>query len=263
MPPTNTFRIAEAVQEMSVTTSAPSAEFGRQSGAQVNVITKSGTDQFHGSAFWFNRNDKLQATDFFTNKFGGTKNPLRRNQYGATLGGPIKQDKTFFFYSWEGLDQSNPIPTAAVVPTAAQRAAVKDPIATSLLQFYPLPTDPSQPAGTTNYIGNLPQTAKDNTHLARIDHSISDKDRLMGRYIWFGGETLTAVGLPTNGTRNLPRTQNLALTETHTFLTDVFRGNAPASRAMRPIPRCRTPASTPLPVSGRAGHRGCRRKSGR
>jgi len=74
--PTNNFRISDAIQEMSVITSAPSAEFGRLSGAQVNVVTKSGSDQFHGGAFWFNRNDTLQAADFFTNKFGGTKNGL-------------------------------------------------------------------------------------------------------------------------------------------------------------------------------------------
>jgi hypothetical protein len=101
--PNNNFRIAEAVQELSVITTAPSAEFGRQSGAQVNVVTKSGTNLLHGSLFEFIRNDKLQATDFFTNKLGGTKNPLHRNQYRASLGGPIKKDKTFFFYSWEAL----------------------------------------------------------------------------------------------------------------------------------------------------------------
>ena len=69
--PTDSYRIAEAVQEVSVITTAPSAEFGRQSGAQVNVVTKSGTNQLHGSAFWFVRNDALQAADFFTNKLGG------------------------------------------------------------------------------------------------------------------------------------------------------------------------------------------------
>src|SRR6266853_1579699 len=89
---TNNLRIAEAVREFSVTTSAASAEFGRQSGAQVNMVTKSGTNQFHGSLFEFLRNDKLQAADFFTNKLGGTKNILRRNQYGGSLGGPIIKD---------------------------------------------------------------------------------------------------------------------------------------------------------------------------
>ena len=206
------FRIAEAVQELSVVTTAPSAEFGRQSGAQVNVVTKSGTNLFHGSLFEFNRNDKLQATDFFTNKLGGTKNPLHRNQYGASIGGPIRKNKTFFFYSWEALQQSNPIPTTAVVPTVAQRNSVTDPIAKSLLQYFPLPTDPTQAAGKTNFVGNFAQNSNDNTHLVRIDHTLSDKDHLMGRYIWFGGTTLSASSLPTNGTSNTAGSQNLAIT---------------------------------------------------
>src|SRR5260370_23491703 len=97
------FRIAEAVQELSVVTTVPSVEFGRQSGAQVNVVTKGGTNQFHGSLFEFNRNDKLQATDFFTNKLGGTKNPLHRNQYGASICGPIPKNQTVFFSSLASL----------------------------------------------------------------------------------------------------------------------------------------------------------------
>ena len=220
--PTDSYRIAEAVQEVSVITTAPSAEFGRQSGAQVNVVTKSGTNQLHGSAFWFVRNDALQAADFFTNKLGGQKNVLHRNQYGGSLGGPIRKDRSFFFYSWEGLQLVSPSPTTAIVPTQAQRDAVRDPIARNILQFYPLPTDPSKPAGTINYVGNLPQSRDDNTHLARIDHTISDKDRLMGRYLWFGGSTVDAVTLPNNSRTNRPGSQNLALTETHTFSPRFF-----------------------------------------
>jgi len=219
---TNSYRMADAVQELSIITTAPSAEFGRQSGAQVNVVTKSGTNRLHGSAFWFVRNDALQAADFFTNKLGGTKNVLRRNQYGGTLGGPIRKDRSFFFYSWEGLQQTNPSPTTAVVPTQAQRDAVVDPIARNLLQFFPLPTDPSKPAGSQNYVGNLPQSSDDNTHFVRIDHTISNKDRLMGRYIWFGGNTVAAVTLPNNSTMNAPGSQNVALTETHTFSARMF-----------------------------------------
>jgi len=223
--PTNNFRIAEAVQELSVITTVPSAEFGRQSGAQVNVVTKSGTNEFHGDLFEFFRNDKLQAADFFTNKLNGTKNVLRRNQYGAYVGGPIVKNKTFFLYSWEALQQTNPLPTAATVPTAAQRASIKDPIAANLVKFFPLPTDPTQPAGKVNYVGNLAQSANDNTHLARIDHYISDRDRLMGRYIWFGGDTKSTQNpatLPGYSTLNKPGTQNLAVTETHTFSPTFF-----------------------------------------
>lgn len=221
--PLNSFRIADAVQEFSVITTAPSAEFGRQSGAQVNVVTKSGTNQFHGSAFWFVRNDKLQAADFFTNKLGGKKNPLRRNQYGATLGGPIRKDKTFFFYSWEGLKERNPLPTTAVVPTAAQRASVVDPIARKLLDYYPLPTVPGAAAGTTNYVANVPRLTNDNTHLVRIDHNFSTSNRLSGRYIWYGGTVVAAGGLPnTGGNTNTPGSQSLSITDTHTFSPTFF-----------------------------------------
>jgi hypothetical protein len=218
--PTNNFRIAEAVQELSVITTVPSAEFGRQSGAQVNVVTKSGTNEFHGDLFEFFRNDKLQARDFFTNKLNGTKPILRRNQYGAYIGGPIVRNKTFFLYSWEALQQTNPVPAAAIVPTAAQRASIKDPYAANLIKYWPLPTDPTQPAGKVNYVGNLAQSANDNTHLVRIDEYFSDKDRLTGRYIWFGGNTTAAQSpatLPGYSTTNTPGTQNLAVTETHTF----------------------------------------------
>ena len=96
------FRITDAVQEFAVQTSVATAEFGRGTGGQVSIVTKSGTNLFHGSAFEYFRNSNLDAADFFTNRLGGTKNPLHRNQYGATFGGPIFKDKTFFFLSWEG-----------------------------------------------------------------------------------------------------------------------------------------------------------------
>jgi hypothetical protein len=220
--PLNSFRIADAVQELSVMTSAWSAEFGRQSGAQVNVVTKSGTNQFHGTAFWFIRNDALNAADFFTNKVGGTKNILRRNQYGLTFGGPIIRDKTFFFYSWEALQQKNPLPTTGTVPTQAQRDAIRDPIAREIVKFFPLPTLPNAAAGSLNYVGNLDQSANDNTHLVRIDHTLTSKDRLSGRYIWFGGDTLAAVTLPNNGTKNTPGSQTLAVSDVHTFSPTFF-----------------------------------------
>jgi hypothetical protein len=86
------FRITDAVQEFAVQTSVATAEFGRGTGGQVNIVTKSGTNQFHGTAFEYLRNSVLDAADFFTNKNGGTKNPLHRNQYGGTIGGPILKE---------------------------------------------------------------------------------------------------------------------------------------------------------------------------
>ncbi|HEX4164341.1 MAG TPA: TonB-dependent receptor [Bryobacteraceae bacterium] len=216
--PTQSYRIAEAIQEFSVLTTGYSAEFGRASGAEVNVVTKSGTNQFHGSLFEFSRNDAFQANSFFTNKLNGTKNLLRHNQYGGTVGGPIKRDKTFFFYSYERYDETASTPTTAIVPTAAQRASVLDPIARNLLAYYPLPTLPNAAAGTTNYVGNVPAITKDNTHLIRIDHTFSDKDHLTGRYIDYFGNTFSGGSLPTTGgVYNVPNQQNAVLSEVHTF----------------------------------------------
>ena len=86
------FRLTDAVQEFAVQTSVATAEFGRGTGGQVSIVTKSGSNQFHGSAFEYLRNSVLDAADFFTNKNHGTKNPLHRNQYGGTVGGPVLKD---------------------------------------------------------------------------------------------------------------------------------------------------------------------------
>jgi hypothetical protein len=101
----NQFRLTDAVQEFAVQTSVASAEFGRGSGAQINIVTKTGSDHFHGSAFEYFRDPRLNAADFFTNKLGGQQSELRRNQFGATLGGPLRPGQTFYFASYEGFRQ--------------------------------------------------------------------------------------------------------------------------------------------------------------
>src|SRR5262249_46496294 len=156
------FRITDAVQEFAVQTSVATAEFGRGTGGQVSIVTKSGTNQFHGSVFEFLRNDALDAADFFTNRSGGKKAPLHRNQYGGTFGGPIMKNKTFFFGSWEGFRQVSPQVSSTRVPTDAERATVTDPISKALLQFWPAAN--AQRAGqTNNFIANVSATTFDNT----------------------------------------------------------------------------------------------------
>src|SRR6266478_2983 len=189
------FRITDAVQEFAVQTSVATAEFGRGTGGQVSIVTKSGTNQFHGTVFEYLRNSVLDAADFFTNKNHGTKNPLHRNQYGATLGGPIWKDKTFFFASWEGFRQVAPTPSSTIVPTDAQRASVTDPISKALLQFWPT----ANTAGTNNFFTNVRATTFDNTGLIRIDHRFNEKDQLTGRWAEYEGATFTPGLLPLLG----------------------------------------------------------------
>src|SRR5712671_6020066 len=212
------FRITDAVQEFAVQTSVATAEFGRGTGGQVNIVTKSGTNKFHGTAFEYLRNSVLDAADFFTNKNGGTKNPLHRNQYGATLGGPILKDKLFFFLSYEGFRQVATTVSTTRVPTAAERATVTDPISKSLLQFWPAPTNLNAPAGTNNFIANVGATLYDETGLAKVDYNITEKDHLSARWAQYGGTVFTPGALPLlGGNANSPVSDSGVLDYTHTF----------------------------------------------
>jgi hypothetical protein len=116
----------EGIQEFKLITNNFNAEFGRNANAQVQIVTKGGTNEFHGAAYEFLRNDALNARDYFDRT--GKASPLRRNQFGATLGGPVEKDKLFFFGHYEGVQIRGAGGTRSlVVPTAAQRAAVTDP----------------------------------------------------------------------------------------------------------------------------------------
>jgi len=211
------FRITDAVQEFAVQTSVATPEFGRGTGGQVSIVTKSGTNEFHGSAFEFLRNDALDAADFFTNRSGGKKPPLRRNQYGATFGGPIVKNKTFVFGSWEGFRQVNPQVSSTRVPTDAERATVTDPISKSLLQFWPAP-NAQRPGVTNNFIANVSSTTFDNTYLGKVDHNFSEKDHLSFRWTEYRGSVFTAGALPVlDGNANVPVSKSGVLNETHIF----------------------------------------------
>src|SRR5207253_7925081 len=132
----NTGNIApnpDSVQEFRVITNSYSAEYGRFASRVINIITKSGTNQLHGSLFEFLRNNDLNA-----NTWGSLlgRPPLHRNQFGGSIGGPIRKDKTFFFGTYSGLRQiTNQFYNSSVVPTALERAG-------NFSQSKPLPTDP-------------------------------------------------------------------------------------------------------------------------
>ena len=217
------FRITDAVQEFAVQTSVATAEFGRGTGGQVNIVTKSGTNQFHGTAFEYLRNSVLDARDFFTNKNGGTKNPLHRNQYGGTFGGPVLKDKLFFFASYEGFRQVAPQVSSTRVPTAAERATVTDPISKSLLQFWPAPN--FNVTGTTgnNFISNVPSLTFDESGLAKVDYAFSEKDHLSIRWAQYGGTTFTGGAIPAEGgNANSPGSDSGLIDYTHTFSSRVL-----------------------------------------
>jgi hypothetical protein len=125
------------VSEFKVDNSTFSAEYGRNSGAIVNVATRSGVNRMHGEAFGFYRDDRFDSRNYF-NPQPNVKSPFNRKQFGANLGGPIRQNKTFYFLSYEGLRHTQGVDLNSGVLTEAQRAAVTDPVSKNLLAYIPL-----------------------------------------------------------------------------------------------------------------------------
>ncbi len=181
----------ESIGEFQTLTNSYGAQFAGN-GAVVNAVSKTGTNALHGTAYDFLRNDKLDADSFF-HAPTGVKQPLRRNQYGGSLGGPIKKDKAFFFVNYEGIRQSLGETKVALVP-ACDRPNVCVPPATlpaatrqaiiNTLAIFPLP-DPGT-VGSNN-IGTAIQTdiqpSNENYVLGRMDYNLSSKDSLFGRYL--------------------------------------------------------------------------------
>src|SRR5215471_7988385 len=224
--PLNGFRITDAVQEFNVNTSVATTDLGRGSGAQVAVITKSGTNTYHGSAFYYGRNEAFDANDWFLNSASKSRNALRRHQYGGTIGGFVFKDKTFWFLSFEGFHQVNPIPQLATVPSLASRATVTDPVSQKLLQFIPTPNIAVPLPDGTNWAGTADQHTYDQTYLFRVDHTLSTNNHLMGRYAMVRGDTLALQQNPFNGSiTNLPGSQSAVIDETysHTTWLNLFR----------------------------------------
>ena len=137
----------DALQEFRIQTSTFAPEFGRTPGAQVSVVTKSGTNVFHGTAFEYFRNDVLDANDWFFSNKGVKKAALRQNDFGGVLGGPIVKDKLFFFGSYEGLRVRQPQLANTYVPTLATRATAPAAVQ-PLLNAFPLPTPGGRTLGT-------------------------------------------------------------------------------------------------------------------
>ncbi len=176
----------EAIAEFSTQTNTYSAQFGG-SGAAVNAVTRSGTNNFHGSLFEYLRNNALDARAFYD----GPKLPgFRQNQFGGSLGGPIKKDKAFFFFNYEGLRKQQGLTQIATVPDADARRGIlpgQPPIVVSpqiqqLLSYYPLPTIPiGGGVGQVPSVGT--QAGDENYLLGRVDYAASSKDSLFARYV--------------------------------------------------------------------------------
>jgi Carboxypeptidase regulatory-like domain/TonB dependent receptor-like, beta-barrel/TonB-dependent Receptor Plug Domain len=226
----------DAIQEFSVITSNYEAEYGKTSGGVVNAITRSGTNQIHGSAYEFLRNSKLDAKNYFDDPTQPIPS-FKRNQFGGAIGGPIVKDHTFFFADYEGIRQSKGITTVATVPSAAARGGTLcsspdpgstcaptpvtvDPAAKAYFTFYHLPNQGAV-AGSNGDLGIFTfagqQVVNENFLTARVDHKFSQNDSLFGTYMYDKTPYLSPDGLDNVEFSTVTARQFLAIEETHIF----------------------------------------------
>jgi hypothetical protein len=190
---TNSLVSTDGVQEFAIQTSSYAPEFGRSPGAQISVVTKSGTNQFHGDAFDYVRNDIFDANDWFANHEGLKRSALRQNDFGGVLGGPVWRNKTFFFLSYEGLRLRQPLTGQSDVPTLAARSSAPSAMQ-PFLNAFPLPTGADEGNGLApgNYGFSNPSGL--DAISARVDHHFSQSLSIFGRYAYAPSDTKTRGG---------------------------------------------------------------------
>src|SRR5690349_10525882 len=180
----------EAISEAAILSNFE-AEYGRNSGAIVNIVTKSGTNDFHGSLFEFFRNNKLDARNFF-NPEPDPQTNFRNNQFGGSLGGPIKRNQTFFYFAYEGQRERVGLNSTARVPDPreiAARGGPTNPVIAKLLARnpWPAPNRPLAPfdnSGEPNLFVTTPASNDVDSLIAKIDHQFNKDNQLTGRYFY-------------------------------------------------------------------------------
>jgi Carboxypeptidase regulatory-like domain len=220
---------SETVREFQVLTNSFSAQYGRVLGGVFNAVSKSGTNAWHGSAYEYLRNDKLDATRWETNRVGAKKPAFRRNQFGATMGGPIVRDRTFFFAAYEGFRESLTSTRVTDVPDLDARRGiltfVPTPVPVSpkiqpFLNAIPLPSPQGRrtpSAGTQEFIWAGTDTKTENFFQGRIDHNFSSSDTFFGRFTASNGEGINAGSLPMFSDVWILNSRLLTISETHIF----------------------------------------------
>jgi hypothetical protein len=222
----------DAIEEFKIQRNNYGAEFGQAGGAQVNVVTRGGTNALHGSGYYFARRDSWNSTDYFLKQAGLPRPPLKWDDFGATLGGPILEDRLHFFVSYERNKDDRTDVRTGFVPTAAQRAGDFsgaplagctppvpidpltgepfprnvipanriNPAGLAFLELYQLPTH-TPSSGCNNYVRAVPTPVNWDQINARVDWNISDSTRVMVRYTrdsWKADDSLLAFDSPTS-----------------------------------------------------------------
>jgi hypothetical protein len=248
----NNFNIPlEALQEFSIQAGAYSAEFGDVAGGVINLQSKSGTNNWHGSLFEFFRNDAMDAANFFSNATGQPKNPLQYNQFGGSSGGPVRRDRTFFFADYQGTITHSSTPMVTSVPLSAQRTgdfsgvsvpiydpfgaslartpfpgntippSLIDPAAAKITALLPAPNQfagSGQPLPFNNYAVTRTSTSGVHSFDIRVDHQFSPDSTVFVRYSFQNTDAVipSLFGVPLGGTlvgagTTLARSQNAGI----------------------------------------------------
>lgn len=213
----------EAVREFSVVKDTYGAEYGKRPGAQVNIVTESGTNQFHGSVYEFLRNSALDARNFFDH--GGIP-PFERNQFGASFGGPLRKDRTFVFANYEGFRQRLGLSDLTLVPDDASRAAAVSSIQ-PLLALWPVANGPEllaadgSPSGIAEAFSNPVQRIREDFGTARFDQTLSDQDSFFVAYTADDSAAHSPTNNPVSADDIFLRQQVASGSEVHVFSPSV------------------------------------------
>ena len=227
----------DAIQEFKILTHSYNAEYGRNAGSVVNVVTKSGSNEWHGSAWEFNRDDKFQEKNYFVKLANQPKPKFKQNQFGGAIGGPLMKDRLFVFAYYEGFRNTKGTTSNLTVPTAAQRsgnfgaATILDPTtglpfpgsqipasrispisAKFLTDFVPLPN-----SGTNGYIVSPEVVDNRDQAGARLDYKINEKHSVLGRFLWSRSKVLTPRTIQPADSQAAAKLWDLMVSDTYMF----------------------------------------------
>jgi hypothetical protein len=205
----------DALEEFKIQTSTFAPEYGRSPGAQISLVTRGGSNEYHGSVFEYFRNDITDAKDFFD----AIKPPLRFNNFGGTFGGPIIKNKTFFFFSYEGQRFLLPQPTViTAVPTPAERAACTSDMCRAIMNAFPLPNGPARPTAGALFTATYSEHNLLDAYSVRIDHTFNQKYSVFGRFNRANsfGDSRSTSNL-SQGNRFIQNTMTMTLGSTQVF----------------------------------------------
>jgi hypothetical protein len=190
---TNSLVSVDALEEFRIESSTYAPEFGRMPGGQVSIVTRSGTNTYHGTIFEYFRDDALDSADYFAKRQGLPKPKEQQHDFGGSFGGPIERDRTFMFVSYEGLRLDQPKSAVTEVPSIASRAVAPEAVQPMFAAF-PLPNGPDTTNGFAQFSASYSDPSRLNATSIRIDHTFTPSLTVFGRYNYAPSNASSRLG---------------------------------------------------------------------